>query len=957
MANILPPVPRDCDYIEGSLRQIEAARLALHSPSLQRAQGSCPAMMRGEVQPAKPGRKCLSRTQMAEPYELSQDLLDKQMEVLSSRYGGISQANDAANTIQRAYRRYSMVKKFAAITSAVQKNTEHRLSRRYQGQQQQQHGPGAMLGHTQAGQPGTGAPQLQHRVRHVNSEEEAHRRQAWDATDGAPLRDAAFHHASCCVYNSTSKSSYAGLSKVAPIQDSDLSPALRQPMVVNSSSAIAYSQAQHPAYTSPHTTPHPSHHDCHTPHCPGRGPGPPWPVHTPHHHIGVRPGVQAEDDNHSDAEIQSFPIDYLPDRSALACTRLPGMAPPSRSLVSGRAVGPSHAHCANCGSGQALPSHHSHRGSVRQQQQHQTRRAPDVPKRTVSRLTSLDVGESSELYPRPPEHRVTVSAPHSRNSSTHSSPRVPGSSGGSQQAKQSPGQANKPRVAQPGIPSRPKDSPAFHSNYAVNEVIRKRHYRTGLNIFNKKPERGIQYLIGKGFLDNSAQAVARFLITRKGLSKQMIGEYLGNISNPFNQAVTQCFANEMDLGNMQIDVALRKFQTYFRMPGEAQKIERLMEVFSRRYCASNPEVASKLNSTDSVFIMAFAIILLNTDLHTPNLKPEKRMKPEDFIRNLRGIDEGCDVDVEMLNGVYERIRASEFRSGSDHVTQVMKVQQTIVSKCPNLAVPYRRLVCYCRLYEVLDPNKKDRPGQHQREVFLFNDILVITKIHSRRKNSVTYTFRNSHPLTGMIVSLFENAHYSHGITLSQRWDRKVVITLNARNDHDRSKFVEDLKESIAEMDEMEQLRIESELEKQQVIGGGRERGEHRDSGMGGEVDPDSKQRYGDSPHQNGSTPGGSNLKRGAINNSLLDLVTDSGSVLGYSLGLGAQDKPSRRGSVGSLDSGMSVSFQSGSAGSAGTVSQESSPQQLVVKTGTVHTHGLPNPRPRKLSAGQQSTNL
>ena len=65
-------------------------------------------------------------------------------------------------------------------------------------------------------------------------------------------------------------------------------------------------------------------------------------------------------------------------------------------------------------------------------------------------------------------------------------------------------------------------------------------------------------------MDNSAQAVARFLITRKGLSKQMIGEYLGNIQNPFNTAVTQCFAQEMDLSNMQIDVALRKFQTYFR---------------------------------------------------------------------------------------------------------------------------------------------------------------------------------------------------------------------------------------------------------------------------------------------------------------------------------------------------------------------------------------------------------
>ena len=104
----------------------------------------------------------------------------------------------------------------------------------------------------------------------------------------------------------------------------------------------------------------------------------------------------------------------------------------------------------------------------------------------------------------------------------------------------------------------------YHANYAVNEVIRKRHYRTGLNIFNKKPERGIHYLIGKGFLDNSPQAVARFLMTRKGIAKQMIGEYLGNISSPFNQSVLHAFANEMDLANMPIDVALRKFQTYFR---------------------------------------------------------------------------------------------------------------------------------------------------------------------------------------------------------------------------------------------------------------------------------------------------------------------------------------------------------------------------------------------------------
>ena len=35
---------------------------------------------------------------------------------------------------------------------------------------------------------------------------------------------------------------------------------------------------------------------------------------------------------------------------------------------------------------------------------------------------------------------------------------------------------------------------------------------------------------------------------------------------------------------------------------------------------------------------------------------EKRMKLEDFIRNLRQIDDGHDLDPEMLSGIYERIR-------------------------------------------------------------------------------------------------------------------------------------------------------------------------------------------------------------------------------------------------------------------------------------------------------------
>lgn len=83
-------------------------------------------------------------------------------------------------------------------------------------------------------------------------------------------------------------------------------------------------------------------------------------------------------------------------------------------------------------------------------------------------------------------------------------------------------------------------------------------------MFNKKPEKGIEYLVKNGFLENNPPGVAKFLISRKGLSRQLIGEYLGMIQNQFNMSVLDAFCDELDLSGTAVDVALRKFQSYFR---------------------------------------------------------------------------------------------------------------------------------------------------------------------------------------------------------------------------------------------------------------------------------------------------------------------------------------------------------------------------------------------------------
>lgn len=57
-------------------------------------------------------------------------------------------------------------------------------------------------------------------------------------------------------------------------------------------------------------------------------------------------------------------------------------------------------------------------------------------------------------------------------------------------------------------------------------------------LVHRKPEKGIQYLIEKGFVSDTPVGIARFILERKGLSRQMIGEFLGS-RQQFNKDVLE----------------------------------------------------------------------------------------------------------------------------------------------------------------------------------------------------------------------------------------------------------------------------------------------------------------------------------------------------------------------------------------------------------------------------------
>jgi brefeldin A-resistance guanine nucleotide exchange factor 1 len=140
----------------------------------------------------------------------------------------------------------------------------------------------------------------------------------------------------------------------------------------------------------------------------------------------------------------------------------------------------------------------------------------------------------------------------------------------------------------------------------------------GIKKFNETPKKGITFLAQHGIIDgeDNAQSIARFLKGTSRVDKKLLGEY---ISKKQNGEILKAFMGMFDFTGKRVDEALREMLETFRLPGESQLIERIVVEFSEKYCEA-AENLKDVADKDAVFILSYAIIMLNTDQHNPNMK-------------------------------------------------------------------------------------------------------------------------------------------------------------------------------------------------------------------------------------------------------------------------------------------------------------------------------------------------
>lgn len=214
------------------------------------------------------------------------------------------------------------------------------------------------------------------------------------------------------------------------------------------------------------------------------------------------------------------------------------------------------------------------------------------------------------------------------------------------------------RLNQPGPSVNPDDIQRLRA-----QRVRKRIIKSGASKFNDDPKAGVVYLVKQGIIDDpdDPEQVARFLKSTSHVSKRVLGEYL---TKRANEHLLTAFIGLFNFDGKRIDEALRDLLGSFRLPGESALIERIVNVFTEKYCSSSvpPGVADK----DAAFVLTYAVIMLNTDLYNPNVKSQKRMSYDDFAKNLRGVNAGNDFAPEYLEDIYDAIKQSEIILPEEH---------------------------------------------------------------------------------------------------------------------------------------------------------------------------------------------------------------------------------------------------------------------------------------------------
>jgi len=146
-----------------------------------------------------------------------------------------------------------------------------------------------------------------------------------------------------------------------------------------------------------------------------------------------------------------------------------------------------------------------------------------------------------------------------------------------------------------------------------------------------------------------------------------IGEKIGEfLSRKENQASLQFYFDKFDLHRPIVKAIRIALSGSLHLPAEGELIDHIVEAFATIYTSQNP---GAFKSVSSAHILCYAIILLNSDIHNPNVY--KHMTQEEFIQNIRPSISNTELTDMQLGEIYRDIRQTPISFNSSASDQFL----------------------------------------------------------------------------------------------------------------------------------------------------------------------------------------------------------------------------------------------------------------------------------------------
>jgi hypothetical protein len=115
--------------------------------------------------------------------------------------------------------------------------------------------------------------------------------------------------------------------------------------------------------------------------------------------------------------------------------------------------------------------------------------------------------------------------------------------------------------------------------------------------------------------------------------------------------------SDVDLKGRSFVAALREYVRVRPLGREAQEIDRSLNRFAAMFSAQNADFPL---SEETLYVLAFSTVMLNTDLHNAAVK--HKMTREQFVRNTKAATQ--EPSVQFLGQIFEEIRQQSLQIGS-----------------------------------------------------------------------------------------------------------------------------------------------------------------------------------------------------------------------------------------------------------------------------------------------------